>query len=1224
MSSYYREHVSFPNVTSGPAPPYPQPVAAANNVAHNYGHAQNAHNNNATQGAQDDPDAKRCSVKGCAVLLAPGYPHKMCEECRGRHRIYATTKRAKRKMEKALLNSAQTGQPVVWMPEDDAAQQEREMPPPPSEPVAGPSRPYEPPSQIPQINDENSQPFDFSQTWDPRALDPRLFSQASELAGALTLPHGQQHSSEHNLFSQNDQQYHQPQQQQQQHQSQPAQSHLSQHPQHTSSHYVPQHHQPPPPQHAQNAGPPPPPPAPEIHPVLAEVLKAVPNLNLSVRITSGPTVPVGAAAPPVDGGGQLPPRFCSIKGCKTLIAGNSFFKMCEPCRNRYRNYGTTKRAKWRKEKEVAVQELQKLREEEDKRRAEQGLPPLPPDDDIWHEYAASPPEGPGTPLPQVGPSSAGAAQPIADGKPAPRPPRMCTVSHCREILPGDYQFLRCERHRIQNRHHSKLKRVRDKEVKAQVYDGWAAAVGVRATSTGSGEGDQEGGSMSPEAEDADLPLELEEIERQLRDASVTPDYSGPPVVAESGVSVQQSQGGSVGRESEPLDETPLGEPIHGVPPAARGTRRTNHVCSIKSCANLLSPSNPWKMCDLCRSRDRAGRRLKALRDSGLIPPELADGHIEKVKMEVEGKTRGAGSKSGAEPGEKKSKKRKKKSEAAAVTADNSPAAGGDAAPTAGPSGSGATEATEATGTVAVEATGEGSIAPSALHQPAATSSSTSLFSGMSGSEQGGIVFMDPMSPEEAANIKTRHEKSSSFAAASTPAAADAHSSDTHSNGIDPQQTVQNPGTAAASSTPEAPPKKRAKGKGKAKAKASEQPSSEQPAPAAQQSQSQSSSQAADAGAVSQPSTTDTASSTAPAPSTDGSQLPPQPPYPLPPSGYPYYMPPPYMPPYPPPPNYGYPYSPGKGQYPPPPMYQPPYGSYPYPYPGQPYGYPGPPYPPPPGHPYPPPPPGQGYPPPPQSSAQAGQPYPPPPQPYPYAYPPPPPPPPPNYHSSPPPPQPSSTQQEGERPQDEQAQQPVSHHFYNTFSPQSSEPPDPQHEKSATSASAHAGAPSSDAAPQRFSTFIVRTEETYQNEQDSARPASGMKRKRGESEYQASGGYSEFRVDAPAMPVAGMVGPPGAWPRLPTQSIPSDQSMRPTPAPAVADKQAPCSNKHCKRLLSASSSASLCDRCKERLKKKQAKAKHRFKLEPKSLLGRSVTAQPAGSIAAHSELASVQA
>ena len=46
------------------------------------------------------------------------------------------------------------------------------------------------------------------------------------------------------------------------------------------------------------------------------------------------------------------------------------------------------------------------------------------------------------------------------------PARMCTVSHCHTMLQGHYPFRRCERHRLQNRHHSKLKRVRDKEVKS--------------------------------------------------------------------------------------------------------------------------------------------------------------------------------------------------------------------------------------------------------------------------------------------------------------------------------------------------------------------------------------------------------------------------------------------------------------------------------------------------------------------------------------------------------------------------------------------------------------------------------------------------------------------------------------------------------------------------------------------------------------------------------------
>lgn len=99
--------------------------------------------------------------------------------------------------------------------------------------------------------------------------------------------------------------------------------------------------------------------------LLAEVLKAVPNL-LPVA-PAGATITSTTDAPP-------PLRFCSIKGCKTVLAPNSYFKMCEPCRDRYRNYGTAKRQKWRKEKEAVVAEVQKLCEVEDARRAEEGLP----------------------------------------------------------------------------------------------------------------------------------------------------------------------------------------------------------------------------------------------------------------------------------------------------------------------------------------------------------------------------------------------------------------------------------------------------------------------------------------------------------------------------------------------------------------------------------------------------------------------------------------------------------------------------------------------------------------------------------------------------------------------------------------------------------------------------------------------------------------------------------
>jgi hypothetical protein len=66
-------------------------------------------------------------------------------------------------------------------------------------------------------------------------------------------------------------------------------------------------------------------------------------------------------------------------------------------------------------------------------------------------------------------SSSTAADPHANNNPLPAatslPARMCTVSHCHKILPGNYRYKRCEQHRLQNRRHSQLKRVREKEVK---------------------------------------------------------------------------------------------------------------------------------------------------------------------------------------------------------------------------------------------------------------------------------------------------------------------------------------------------------------------------------------------------------------------------------------------------------------------------------------------------------------------------------------------------------------------------------------------------------------------------------------------------------------------------------------------------------------------------------------------------------------------------------------
>lgn len=44
-------------------------------------------------------------------------------------------------------------------------------------------------------------------------------------------------------------------------------------------------------------------------------------------------------------GGTIPPRFCSVKGCKTVLPGSLCYKMCEPCRDRYRSYKKHKKGK---------------------------------------------------------------------------------------------------------------------------------------------------------------------------------------------------------------------------------------------------------------------------------------------------------------------------------------------------------------------------------------------------------------------------------------------------------------------------------------------------------------------------------------------------------------------------------------------------------------------------------------------------------------------------------------------------------------------------------------------------------------------------------------------------------------------------------------------------------------------------------------------------------------
>lgn len=56
-----------------------------------------------------------------------------------------------------------------------------------------------------------------------------------------------------------------------------------------------------------------------------------------------------------------------------ILAASYEFKMCPQCRVRYRTYGTTKRAKWKHERESFQKEMESLRMIEDERRKAKGM-----------------------------------------------------------------------------------------------------------------------------------------------------------------------------------------------------------------------------------------------------------------------------------------------------------------------------------------------------------------------------------------------------------------------------------------------------------------------------------------------------------------------------------------------------------------------------------------------------------------------------------------------------------------------------------------------------------------------------------------------------------------------------------------------------------------------------------------------------------------------------------
>lgn len=174
---------------------------------------------------------------------------------------------------------------------------------------------------------------------------------------------------------------------------------------------------------------------------------------------------------------SLPPgsaaRYCSVKGCHVVLAAQYPYKMCEPCRNRYRGYGITKRRKWKEDRVAYEHELEGLLAQEEERRQAEGLPPLADSPDELFQWQQSIVDekvaeegslgGPAFRLSSFPPDTSRVNSPVISA--SLNAPHMCTVSHCHKVLPATYRFKRCEQHRYQNRHHSQLKRVREKEVK---------------------------------------------------------------------------------------------------------------------------------------------------------------------------------------------------------------------------------------------------------------------------------------------------------------------------------------------------------------------------------------------------------------------------------------------------------------------------------------------------------------------------------------------------------------------------------------------------------------------------------------------------------------------------------------------------------------------------------------------------------------------------------------
>ncbi|KAF9525214.1 hypothetical protein CPB83DRAFT_838329 [Crepidotus variabilis] len=167
----------------------------------------------------------------------------------------------------------------------------------------------------------------------------------------------------------------------------------------------------------------------------------------------------------------------------------------------------------------------------------------------------------------------------------PKPPRICTVSHCRAVLPEEYQFKRCEPHRLQNRLCTRRKTLRDKMAK-----------GI-----------------------------------------VTSDDVNPGQNGVGDLLVIQSAMSPANRAGE-IDSTAVNSANANIPPKKRKRFDGAPRFSCEECENLLGPGYRWRTCQECRGRAVLVKKLeREATNPGSVVENTEGGKKRRKRSQPKGK-----------------------------------------------------------------------------------------------------------------------------------------------------------------------------------------------------------------------------------------------------------------------------------------------------------------------------------------------------------------------------------------------------------------------------------------------------------------------------------------------------------------------------------------------------------------------------------------------------------